>query len=107
MDCLRITENNEWEGERWNFYFTASPEIDAELHALIDAIGDDSYEISDKRFTPDVVKVLLENANDECTYMDAHNYVGELTSLPTAAEFEDGDPFYKGGFGKFCTFKPL
>ena len=112
MDCLRLTENNDWEGESWNFYFEATPEKEAALRDLlrmIDELGySDSYELSDKRFTHDTVKTLIEHANDgDCTYMDEHNYVGELTSVPVPSDFAESDPFYKGSFANFCTPKPL
>lgn len=107
MECLRLTETNDWEGESWNFYFEATPEKETALRELLVSIEpfSDSYELSDTRFPIDVVKTLLAygNDDDDCTYMDKHNYVGELTSVPIAADFENADPFYKGCFVNFCT----
>lgn len=109
MNCLRFTECNEWEGERWYFYFEATPEKESTLRELLLAIEPhtNSYSLSDKRFPIDVVKTLIEHANDSCTYMDAHNYVGELNSVPVAADFERDDPFYKGRIANFCVPRPL
>ena len=104
-----FTENNQWEGEQWDFFVRLTEKQHEELSLLLEELdNDETYSISDRTYTDEEVKVLIENAREG--YMDSHNYAGVLTEkLPKAKEFDEDDPFYKGRFSEhYCDIdEPL
>lgn len=121
-----FTENNEWEGEIWKVYFTATPEISAKVHELKEFLDAEGY---DATYALEQVEGIPTEFDDgeleECEYADEDeedcgdcDYCGgsegyyapesegeiNVTILDEALEHyktenrnEDSDPLYKLG----------
>ena len=104
----KFTENNDWEGEEWEFFVLLADGEHAVLVELLEKVGEynESYTLSEETFTEEEVRVLVDNADEE-GYMPSHNYAGRVANpLPEAADFEESDPFYKGRFAEeYCSIK--
>ena len=76
-----FVENNDWEGEKWNFYFEATEQQIDKLTELVDIPEiDDTYWIMDKTFTRKAVDKLLAKVDDS-GYMPTHNWCGAFHRL--------------------------
>jgi len=111
MNIYRFRENNELEGETWDFFFTATPEQQADLATIIEQNGlDEEHECTDKVYTRQEVDVLVENARNG--YFDSHEYIGTLTKPLPTNPYPDSPHeaygfytqlFYKNGLANFTT----
>jgi len=100
-----FTENNDWEGETWNFFVPLSPEQHEKIKNLIESVEDfDSpYEIGDEAYTESYVDKLISSRNNTRTgYMKLYNKCKPLSGVFLDRLMEgninllEDDPFYKG-----------
>ena len=103
MKLLKFTERNDWEGETWNFYVWMDSTTESRLRTILELDGAESYSLGEKEYTQEKVEELMER-NSRSTYMNDHNLCGVL-HLPDVIDFNDNDPFYKGGIEKLCIPK--
>lgn len=99
LNWYKFTENNDNEGERWNFYLLLTNAEYEHLSQLVDDYGDESYTLHSKVFTEDQVNILVENGDDG--YMPSDNKIGRPKNSVlelTLEALEDYDEFYKGQF---------
>jgi len=102
MNIYRFTEYNDWEGESWHFYMYIEEELKVKLDELLRNLDlSETYELSTETYEKDEVDVLVKHT--ECGYLDFHNWSGTFTSFPEESDFEDDDPFYKGGIERYCV----
>jgi len=102
MNLLKLTENNDWEGGTWNFFFWSNEEnenkLREELAALVLEISE-QYSFDTKAYSVSEVKSLLLRNTDGNGYMAPYQFLGILDM----SKFKkDLDPFYKGGIKKYC-----
>ncbi len=101
---MRFTEQNEWEGETWNFYIPVEGNEKElkKLKKLVDEIEareqNGQYTMGEKLYDEKTVDVLCENS--EGGYMSVHNKLKGLLKLPKKGK---EDPFYKGGINKMMS----
>lgn len=92
----KFTENNDWEGETWNFYILLTQ---AEYEHLATLVDDEVYELSgpiEEEYIDKKVKY-----QDDDGYMPKHNKCGIPRNNVLDVTFEqteEDDPFYKGKF---------
>jgi len=90
---IRFTENNDWEGESWNFYIPVEGnEIEIErLRDLINTQDDEMcFEMNEDTFlTEEEVDILVDNAT--------HGYFPSDNKLDEIRCPEDLEGLYKGG----------
>lgn len=100
---VKLTENNEHEGETWHFYipYEGNEEAIAQLFeaiALLDQDVDEEHSL-DMTPIPEVeVDILVKHA--DTGYMANHNKLTGVLTLPENFDErmadEDSDPLYKG-----------
>lgn len=107
MNFVKFTENNDWEGENWNFWLQLDGNEDQlkELESWLGTMDEYGhiYELLMGTVLPeDKVDTLVDYSGSG--YMDYNNkVVGKFTCpIPSTSEEEDGlewlnDKFYKGG----------
>lgn len=104
MKFYQFTEENDWEGEAWNFYIPADGNKDA-IALLSKAIEEEEdYIIRDEMVDEVAVDILLEQDN-EIGYMAKHNKLeGKLSMEKIQAAMDDKEDeyavhgiLYKGG----------
>ncbi len=95
MKYYKFTENNDWEGESWNFYLPLTDEQHQKLTELIVEM-DETYRLAVKPL--DESTVDAKHGKGSTTYMDKHNKCGPVKELPDKIDWEKDDPFYKGQF---------
>lgn len=92
-----FTENNDWEGETWNFYLPLTTEQYRKIDAAIaNEEYNECYKLYSTAYLEEEIDDLVESDNSNCTYMAAHNKCGEV-KLPDEIELDKDDIFYKGG----------
>lgn len=101
LNWYKFTEDNDHEGERWNFYILLTNLEYKHLEELLDEYDDESYTLHSKVFTEDQVDILVENADDD-GYMPSDIRIGRpedsrILNL-TVESLEDYDVLYKGQF---------
>ena len=102
MKIYRFRENNDWEGESWDFFFYAEEELADKLQELLSLDEDGIYELREYTKGPDALKVLLEE-DGNTTYMDQYNWLGRLIKVPTSREdIYKENVFYKGHISDYC-----
>ena len=92
---FRFTENNENEGENWNFYVPLTEAQREKLAALIN--GSEAYFLSDKPLTEEAVYKKLRRPC-RTGYMCDENKCSSKFKLPEKIDWDNDDPFYKGQF---------
>lgn len=107
MKIRRFTEENDWEGETWNFYIQGT---EAQFMHLQDVISDNllGYTLSDETYSVDELKQLIKYTSSG--YMDRHNDFGTLTDkiyTVSSELFAEEDGFYKGGIGDYTSGRIL
>lgn len=103
---VRFTEDNDWEGERWDFWLqlTGNETELARFAALLkDTEAEETYELPYQLYLEDieseaVVDKLVEYAMPG--YMDSANKIVGKFTCPDTLGF-DVDDLYKGGIHKF------
>lgn len=98
-DYLRFTEENDWEGETWNFYIPIENNEAALSHLRTLIEGQNQYELGTEPFSKKTVKTLDRNSRVE--YMALENRLSGILLLPDRIDWENDDPFYKGGISEF------
>jgi hypothetical protein len=92
---VKFTENNEWEGEEWNFWIPVTGNESA-IEQVRQLIADsETYSLSEKTFPESEVKHLVKHASDG--YMASDQIASGFKTLPTKIDWEKEDPFYKAG----------
>lgn len=96
-DFVKFTENNDHEGETWNFWLQVDGNEDAiaELRALI-ADQEDEYELAEETTPESEVDVLVKHTG--MGYMRYENKVVGVLTLPDTDALDD---LYKGGIKDF------
>ena len=96
-----FTEDNDWEGESWNFLVSLTKE---EYHHLKNAIDWDIYSIEESSLTPEDVEDFISRMGDENSYMPEYmdltmcnKWLKPILTLTEEDVLED-DIFYKGRF---------
>lgn len=101
MEYYLFTENNDWEGEIWNFYIPMTKAHRDAIENLIQSTDeyDCPYTISNFTYTENEVDVIVENAEDE-GYMPSdikcEPINPRLVELFPVLDITQNDPFYKG-----------
>jgi hypothetical protein len=100
-EYVRFTEENDWEGETWNFYIPVAGNQEAleKLQALIKE--DSGYFLDFSVRSESEVDTLCACLDDCDGYMPKHQKLSGLLILPTEVLGEDLDSLYKGGI---CNF---
>lgn len=78
---IQLLENNDWEGESWNFFVKASaPEtqILVEMVKVLNKSEDDSFEIVSENVPESEVQVLVKQKNSSATYFNDFNLVKKI-----------------------------
>lgn len=101
MEYYIFTENNEWEGEIWNFYIPMTKSHRDAVDALIQSSDefDSPYSISTHTLSESEVEDLTDDA-DEDGYMPSdikcEPINPRLVELFPIIDITKNDPFYKG-----------
>lgn len=102
MEFVRFTENNDWEGESWNFWLQVDGNQD-QLKRLKE-LADETcgvYELDlDETRTEDYVDLRVKDAWSGYNCSD-NKVVGTLQDLPEVVDWDYDDPFYKGRIEEF------
>lgn len=96
MKYMMFTENNEWEGETWNFFIPieGNEAVIEKIRKLIR--GNSAYELGEPVWTQSEVEKLLRKPS-RTDYINEFNLVSAVNDLPDTIDWErDNDPFYKG-----------
>lgn len=93
QEYFRFTEENDNEGETWNFFVPLTDEQEAKLRAAI--ANWDCYKLDAKRYSEAEVQRFMKH--EACTsYMPKYNRCAPLNeAIPV--DLEENDIFYKGG----------
>lgn len=102
MKTLIFSEHNSWEHETWNFFVSISDENETKLRKLIDNTYGRSYSLSPRAYTEAEMNLIIESNKNSSGYMLPYTNCGELIELPDSIDWENSDPFYKGGIEKMC-----
>jgi hypothetical protein len=103
---LKLTENNEWEGETWHFFVPVQGNEEATklLKQLVMSYGGEEFELDDKLYSESEVDTLVRNTDSG--YMDHYNKLsgtiklGALRGIKADEDFTE--KFYKGGIRDIC-----
>lgn len=97
---VRLTEENEWEGETWHAYLPINGNEGAltALRELIDAADDDlGFSLSEETLTEHEVDALVRHGGDT-TYLAAHTKLaGRMGPV------DDLEKLYKGQIADFMS----
>jgi len=100
---FRFIENNDHEGEVWNFFVPLTPEQAAQIRALVDDW--ECYELEERTYSEAEVEQFLQHRSST-TYMTEYNRCAPLfVAIPDT--LEEDDIFYKGAaFQVLASCKP-
>lgn len=98
---FKFVENNEWEGEKWNFYIPLSEKEHNHLVELLDQLDTFFNEGNPYSLKGAVKESKVDEkvANSSGGYMAKHNKISSFKKdilLITLDDFKEDDPFYKG-----------
>ena len=104
---VRFTEENDHEGETWNFYIPVEGNEEAieKLRELLEPA--EFYDLSEETFPEFEIDILVKHTAEDNGYNPAHNLLGgklDLSGCEANLDEESDDfddPFYKGGI---CGF---
>lgn len=95
-EFYKFTENNDWEGESWNFYIALSREEHNQLNKLLESCPTESYELDPSPIKEKEVDVLVNNS--DVGYIKFENKANKFQPFPKKINWEKNDPFYKGQY---------
>lgn len=104
----QISENNDWEGEEWNFFLDNSDPLTAKVVELTKKLSqdeeyEDAFKVVNESIDETTVKVLLKKKS-VATYMNDYNLVKqikpEILTLESKTPDEVFGQLYKGGLFK-------
>lgn len=102
-EFFKLTECNEWEGERWHFYipFEINEEAYSELWDFFESKEWEPYEIAEDLIPENEVDILVKYT--ESGYLSFHNKLdgilnmSKIKSAISKFNSKEEDCFYKGG----------
>ena len=125
---IKITENNDWEGETWHFYITKTKENEKFIEEIKKATDKEYFEeetilFTEKELSAKEIKEIAENGDADdiddydcedsgdgedgeeyCGYMSKHNFfLDEKFVYNKEKEGNEGHPLYKGGIRDFIV----
>lgn len=101
---FKFTENNDWEGETWNFYIPMSV---ADHEKISEIIKDkEFYSLSKKPLAIDEIKSRLKRGSKTSCLCD-ENLCSEKFKIPKKIDWDEDDPFYKGGLWEVLEHNPM
>lgn len=91
----RFIENNDHEGEIWNFFVPLTPTQVEQIRALVEVEGwEECYKLEERTYTEAEVQAFMTHESST-TYMAQYNRCGPLTvALPN--DLAEDDVLYKG-----------
>jgi len=92
-------EHNDWEGETWRFYIPINGN-EADLAKVRELITGSDYELVDEPQWSKAEVKKLERAGGY-GYMNYHNLAAGFKQLPDSINWDEEDPFYKGGLIRY------
>jgi hypothetical protein len=96
---VRLTEDNDWEGEEWHFYIPIENNGDA-LRDLQAAVEDSmAFSLSDEDYLESEIDILVNHSDSG--YMSFHNKLDGVLNLDGVDMKNLDDAFYKGQIEKF------
>lgn len=104
MNYIQFKENNEWEGETWCFYIPTEgneKQIDRLAELIQESNLEDTYTVGNELISEIEVDALVKHGGSG--YMNNHNKCSGILDISHLSKenFDDDDPFHKGGIMDF------
>jgi len=104
---VKFIEENDWEGETWNFYIPFKGNEEAIKKLAVRIRNSESYTLVQTPISEKEVDILVKHDNFK-GYMARENKLSgklDFTDYPNKSTNGADDPFYKGDIEKYLKVK--